>query len=101
MKDLKPRSIVLIVALACVTFIIGIVVAAPPENNPGQPFEQLEAKLDDAGTALLALEAKLDAIETKLDNVASQASVDALESKLDVIEPKLDSLESKLDSLND
>ena len=83
MKDLKPRSIVLIVALACVTFIIGIVIAAPPEDNPGQPFEQLEAKLDDAGTALLALEAKLDAIEAKID----------------VLEPKLDSIETKLDNL--
>ena len=42
------------------TLFASVAMAGPPANNPGRPFEQLEAKLD-------AIEAKLDAIEAKLD----------------------------------
>jgi len=85
--------------------------AAEPKNNPGQPFEQLETKLDSmegkidalpGTTAVDALESKIDALP---DNTAAidalEGKVDALEGKVDSIEGKIDSIEGKIDALPD
>lgn len=64
--------------------------AAQRANNPGQPFEQLEAKLDE-------LESKTDTVDAKLDALESKA--DALEGKADTIDGTVTATSGKIDTL--
>lgn len=60
----------------------------PPEDNPGQPFQELADKIDGLSLKSDDLAQQLDGLETKLDDLASQ--VDLLQSGIDLIEAKLD-----------
>ena len=127
MRVLKSNIAALIATLFAVVFIIGLSLTAvgkPDPDNPGQPFNQIEAKLD-------KLEAKLDRLlgalppnirklEAKLDRIEETIAggivppdigdlikaVAALETKLDrrlpgALPPHIQKLEAKLDKITD
>jgi len=78
-------------------------------NSPGQPFEQLEAKLDELGAAAASLETKADALEVKADTIDNkaddiEAATTRIESKIDLLPNNtaaINALEGKIDTLPD
>lgn len=62
--------------------------ADAPVDNPGQPFEQLEEKLDTLGEQIDTMEGKIDALSAQVDELMPK--LDFLESGLGLIEAKLD-----------
>ncbi len=78
-------------------FVAGQTMAANGEN-PGQPFAQLESKLDGLETKINGIEITLGDIENDIGSIPDNSGgINALEGKLDVIETKLDLIEVKLD----
>ena len=120
--------------LAATVFIAGsiatvtLVSAAPPENNPGKPFDailqkldeiiatltgtdievtNIEKKLDDPNTGLAAIKTAVDGISTGGIPASTQTQIDNIESDVGMIkttvggiDTEVTNIEAKLDNPN-
>ena len=122
---------ILVIAVALVAGTIStatFVSAAPPENNPGKPFDailqkldeiiatltgtdtevtNIEAKLDDPNTGLAAIKTAVDGISTGGIPASTQTQIDNIESDVGMIkttvggiDTEVTNIEAKLDNPN-
>lgn len=87
----------------------GIVLAPPPDDNPGQPFEQIMDAIEELGldvdglTAVIEdLEGDIDALSDQMDDLATdidqlQDDLDALADDVSDIYTEVQNIEDKLD----
>jgi len=115
---------IMILAIA-VAFVAGtistatVVSAAPPEDNPGQPFEEITALLnqipidvsniislltdpifglEEIKNEIIIIDQKVDGIDDKVDGIDDK--VDGIDDKVDGIDDKVDGIDDKVDGID-